>query len=439
MLKMMNNSLGSYYIWTIGCQMNKADSERLGSAMQQMGLDIVDDPKSADVIVLNSCVVRQSAEDKVSSMIGVVRPLKVERSDRVVALMGCMVGPKHDDLKKRFPYIDVFMRPQQYEPLLDIIGDRNGLNWEGCVGTLAPPDPQISSYIPIIHGCDLMCSFCIIPYRRGRQISRSMEEIVNEVEMLVDRGVKEVTLLGQTVDAYGHDLVDRSNLSNLLRRVNDVHGLERIRFLTSHPIFMTDDIIEAVAGLNKVCEHVNLPIQAGDDDVLLRMRRRYTASEYYALIDKIRNGIPGVALSTDVIVGFSNETEEEFQRTVKVLTDVEFDKVHISKYSTRPGTIASRKMIDNVSDAEKKQRKAVLEQVQEKIQREKNATLKGQTVEVLVEDSSKGKWRGRTRGDKLTFIDDDHIVPGSVLNVEITETSPWSLQGRHAVQNTEVA
>ena len=180
--------------------MNKADSERLGSAMQQMGLDIVDDPKSADVIVLNSCVVRQSAEDKVSSMIGVVRPLKVERSDRVVALMGCMVGPNHDDLKKRFPYIDVFMRPQQYEPLLDIIGDRNGLNWEGCVGTLAPPDPQISSYIPIIHGCDLMCTFCIIPYRRGRQVSRSIGDIVNEVELLVDRGVKEVTLLGQTVD-----------------------------------------------------------------------------------------------------------------------------------------------------------------------------------------------------------------------------------------------
>jgi len=437
MINMIKNSLGSYYIWTIGCQMNKADSERLDSAMQQMGLDIADDPKSADVIVLNSCVVRQSAEDKVSSMIGVVRPLKVERPDRVVALMGCMVGPKHDDLKKRFPYVDVFMRPQQYEPLLDIIGDRNGLNWEGCVGTLAPPDPQISSYIPIIHGCDLMCSFCIIPYRRGRQVSRSVGEIVNEVEMLVDRGVREVTLLGQTVDAYGHDLVDKPNLSHLLRRVNDVHGLERIRFLTSHPIFMTDDIIEAVADLNKVCEHVNLPIQAGDDDVLSRMRRRYTASEYCALIDKMRNVIPGVALSTDVIVGFSNETEEEFQRTVKVLTDIEFDKVHISKYSTRPGTIASRKMIDNVSDVEKRQRKAILEQLQEKIQREKNATLKGQMVEVLVEDSSKGKWRGRTRGDKLTFIADDHILPGSVLNVEITETSPWSLQGK-VVSNTEV-
>ena len=413
--------------------MNKADSERLGSAMQQMGLDIVDNPKSADVIVLNSCVVRQSAEDKVSSMIGVVKPLKVERSDRVVALMGCMVGPKHDDLKKRFPYIDVFMRPQQYEPLLDIIGDRNGLNWEGCVGALVPPDPQISSYIPIIHGCDLMCSFCIIPYRRGRQVSRSVEEIVNEVEMLVNRGVKEVTLLGQTVDAYGHDLVDKPNLSDLLRNVNDVDGLERIRFLTSHPIFMTDDIIEAVADLNKVCEHVNLPIQAGDDDVLSRMRRRYTVNEYYTLIDKMRKVIPGVALSTDVIVGFSDETEEEFQKTVKVLTDIEFDKVHISKYSTRPGTIASRKMIDNVSDEEKRQRKAILEQVQEKIQREKNAILKGQTMEVLVEDYSKGKWRSRTRGDKLTFIDDDHIVPGSILNVEITETSPWSLQGRQVV------
>ncbi len=273
----------SYYIWTIGCQMNVADSERLAGALEHLGLRPVDAPKDADVVVLNSCVVRQSAEEKVLGNLRLMKPLKTSNPDRVLALMGCMVGPKTDDLKARFPYVDTFMRPQQYGPLLDLLGERLGLDWEGCVGELTPPRPSVSCHVPIIHGCDLMCTFCIIPYRRGRQVSRPISELVREVENLVGRGVKEVTLLGQTVDAYGLDLPEQPDLADLFYALNSIDGLARIRFLTSHPSFMSQRIIDSIADLDKVCEHINLPVQAGDDQVLARMRRRYSVDDTVVL------------------------------------------------------------------------------------------------------------------------------------------------------------
>ena len=241
--------MNSYYLWTIGCQMNTADSERLGAALEQLGMEPVEKAADADVIVLNSCVVRQGAEDKVVSNLAWMAPLKKDQPQRILALMGCMVGPKSDDLARRFPYVDVFMRPQQFEPLLELVGERLGVDWEGCVGPLTPTRPDVSCHVPIIHGCDLMCTFCIIPYRRGRQVSRPVAEVALEVETLVARGVKEVTLLGQTVDAYGYDLPDQPNLADLFTRLNGIDGLERIRFLTSHPKFMTQEIIQAVADL----------------------------------------------------------------------------------------------------------------------------------------------------------------------------------------------
>ena len=423
------HNMENYYIWTIGCQMNKADSERLSSALDQLGLQSVTTPKDADVIILNSCVVRQNAEDKVTSTLSTIKPLKLNHPDRVLALMGCMVGPKVDDLKARFPYVDVFMRPQQYSPLLDLLGDRLGLDWEGCVGTLLPPHPSVTSYVPIIHGCDLMCTFCIIPYRRGRQVSRPVSEVVEEVRSLVRLGVKEVTLLGQTVDAYGYDLPDKPDLAELLYSLNEIEGLLRIRFLTSHPIFMTDRIIETVAELDKVCKHINLPVQAGDDEVLRRMARRYTRQEYCQLVERIRSAIPGVTLSTDVIVGFPGETEEQFQRTVELLQELQFDKVHSAAYSTRPGTIASRKMPDDGPQEEKQRRLALVDQLQESILTEKNARLLGETVDVLVDGHHKGKWQGRTRNDKLVFIKDERDLLGQLIDVRIESTSPWSLKG----------
>ena len=409
--------------------MNKADSERLASALEQLGLQAVDKAGDADVVVLNSCVVRQSAEDKVIGTLGTMKPLKARRPDRVLALMGCMVGPKTDDLKARFPYVDTFMRPQQYGPLLDLLGERMGLEWEGCVGNLTPPRPSVNCYIPIIHGCDLMCTFCIIPYRRGRQVSRPTPEIVREVELLVDHGVKEVTLLGQTVDAYGHDLPEKSDLADLLYALNPIDGLTRIRFLTSHPMFMSQRIIQAVADLDKVCEHINLPIQAGDDEVLTQMRRRYTERDYRDLIDRIRSTIPQVSLSTDVIVGFPGETKEQYQHTVELIKDIQFDKVHVAAYSPRPGTIASRMMPDDVPREEKALRLKNLDEIQEQIISQKNSWLLGETVEVLVDGHKNGKWQGRTRADKLVFFEDEGEHLGELMKVQVTRTSPWSLQG----------
>jgi tRNA-2-methylthio-N6-dimethylallyladenosine synthase len=419
----------TYYIWTIGCQMNKADSERLGSALEQLGLSQVQKAGDADVVVLNSCVVRQNAEDKVANSLRAMQPLKKRRPQQVLALMGCMVGPKTGELEQRFPNVDLFMRPQQYGPLLDLVGQRMGVDWEGCVGSLAPSQPSINCYVPIIHGCDLMCTFCIIPYRRGRQVSRPVDEVAREVELLVQRGVKEVTLLGQTVDAYGHDLPDRPDLADLLTRLNDISGLRRIRFLTSHPSFMSQRIIEAVAHLPKVCEHINLPVQAGDDEVLRRMRRPYTQAEYRDLVQRIRDTVPEVSLSTDIIVGFPGETQLQYQRSLELVADLRFDKVHSAAYSPRQGTTAFRSMEDDVPQDEKVRRLKELDHLQEELLTRTNASMLGREVEVLVDGHKKGKWQGRTRTDKLVFFPDPGDWLGQLVRVKIDQTSPWALQG----------
>lgn len=428
--------MDTYYIWTIGCQMNKADSERLGSALEQLGLRGVREAKDADVMVLNSCVVRQGAEDKVVGNLWGVNPLKKRNPDRVLALMGCMVGPQTAELERRFPDVDLFMRPQEFAPLLELVGERKGLDWEGCVGSLAPAQPEVTCYVPIIHGCDLMCSFCIIPYRRGRQVSRPVEEIVQEAELLTRRGVREVTVLGQTVDAYGYDLPDKPDLSLLLTRLNDIDGLERIRFLTSHPSYMDDRIIRAVAELPKVCEQINLPIQAGDDEVLRRMRRPYSRDEYRELVGRIRDAVPGVAISTDIIVGFPGETESQYRRTVDLVAELRFDKVHCAAYSPRPGTIADRTLADDVPAEEKQRRMQELDVLQEGIGREINGGLVGRTVETLVEGRKGGKWRGRTRTDKLVFFGDTEGAAGDcrgqLVAVEVRQAGAWSLVGEVA-------
>ncbi len=418
----------SYYVWTVGCQMNKADSERLESALDQMGLSPGASAREADVIVLNSCVVRESAEDRVVGMLTHLKPVKQRDPGKVLALMGCMVGPRKEQLTERFPYVDVFMQPQQYDPLIELLGHRLGIDPEGCVGPLTAT-PDVATYIPVIHGCDKFCSFCIIPYRRGREVSRTVEDVVNEAVHLTRRGVKEVTLLGQNVDSYGHDLPGSVDLGDLLAAVNEVEGLDRIRFLTSHPNDMSDSIIDAIASLDKVCEHVNLPFQAGDDQVLANMRRGYTNSEYREKTARIRDRIPNVSLATDLIVGFCGETEDQFERTAELVRDIGFDKVHAAAYSTRPGTISARLMQDDVPDAEKQRRLKVIEEIQESVSAEINAGLMDTTQEVLVEGTRKGRWFGRNRNDKLVFFDHPDDLKGRMVDVRIERTSPWSLQG----------
>ena len=420
--------MNSYHIWTTGCQMNKADSERLCSALDQMGLVPSASKEEADIVVLNTCVVRQNAEDKAVGTLTSLKPTKELNPDKVIALMGCMVGPNTTNLEKRFPFVDVFMAPQQYQPLIKFLSKKLDIDADGCIGPLTAA-PAISTYIPIIHGCDKFCSFCIIPYRRGREKSRTIAEIVYETEMLVNRGVKEVTLLGQNVDSYGHDLTGHINLSDLLEAVNEVSGLERIRFLTSHPNDMQDSIIEAVNGLEKVCENINLPFQAGDNEILRTMRRGYTNEEYRRLIDKIRHKVSNVSISTDLIVGFCGETDEQFLNTLNMVKDIKFDKVHSAAYSNREGTIASRKMVDDIREEVKKERLQIINDTQEEIVTVINSGLKEKMQEVLVEGRKKGKWFGRNRNDKLVFFTNDDMRAGQVVDVKITETSPWYLEG----------
>jgi tRNA-2-methylthio-N6-dimethylallyladenosine synthase len=410
--------------------MNVADSERLGSALDQLGCTAVGSMEKADVIVLNSCVVRQGAEDKVTGRLTSLKPLKQRHPDKIIALMGCMVGPDTAELERRFPYVDSFMRPQEFGDLVRLVEAREGVCIDNSI-PLVPSRPAVAAFVPIIHGCDKFCTFCIIPYRRGRESSRPVSELVREVEMLVQRGVKEVTLLGQNVDSYGHDLDGEPDLADLLTILNDVSGLRRMRFLTSHPNDMSQKLIDAVAELDRVCEYINLPVQAGDNLVLERMRRGYTREQYLELVGRIRASMPEVGLTTDIIVGFPGETEDQFERTVDLVREVRFDKLHIASYSPRPGTIAWRKQPDDVPPEEKKRRHRVLEELQEGIAREINGGMVGRREEVLVEERKDGRWHGRTRSNKLVYLDEasGERAFGEIVPVEIVAATAFSLQG----------
>jgi tRNA-2-methylthio-N6-dimethylallyladenosine synthase len=297
-------------------------------------------------------------------------------------------------------------------------------------------------------GCSHACTFCIIPFRRGIERSRHVGEIVAEVRSLVNQGVKEVTLLGQIVDRYGKDIPDGPDLSALLRIVSDVEGLERVRFLTSHPNYLTDEMLEAVADLPKVMAHIEVPVQAGDDQVLENMKRGYTVDEYRKLIEKVRKMLGGsqngkngaspspVSIATDIIVGFPGETEEQFQQTYDLLRDLKLDVAHLARYSTRPGTVAERRMNDDVSDIEKRRRFRELETLQAGIAAEINARYLGETVKVLFEGKVKGRWKGRTETNKLVFVETDRDLTGMIEDTIITWTGPWSMQGRLAVNTT---
>lgn len=409
-----------YHIWTIGCQMNKAESARLASFLEQRGYQATATAEKADIIVLNSCVVRQSAENRVVNKIHALKQLKKLHPGLTLAVTGCLVNSDTAALKRAFPHVDHFFKPGDFPPWLGKTTSDQTL----------PQSPPVSVYVPIIQGCNNFCSYCIVPYRRGREKSRPIDEIVSEAKELVRRGAREIVLLGQNVDSYGHDLPDRPDLADLLTELNAVDGLARLRFLTNHPKDMTRKLIDAIATRDKVCEHISLPVQSGDDAILKAMKRDYTVKHYRQLITEIRHRIPEVALSTDVIVGFPSESEEQFQGTVNLLSELGFDTVHVAGYSPRPGTIAARELEDNIPAAEKRRRLKTIEQLQEGIATEINARLMGQTVEILVEGKTKGKWRGRTRSDKLVFFSDtgDHL--GQLANIRIEKTSPWSLQGK---------
>jgi len=409
-----------YYIWTIGCQMNKAESERLGSYLEQLGYQPTPTAEEADLVVLNSCVVRQSAENRVINKLNSLKSLKRLCPGLTLAVTGCLVDSEVDQLKNNFPQIDYLFKPGDYPQWLG----------KAELAQVLPQHPSPSTFVPIIQGCNNFCSYCIVPYRRGRERSRPIEEITDEVKELVHRGVKEVTLLGQNVDSYGHDLPNQPDLADLLTELNTIDGLARIRFLTNHPKDMSTKLIEAIAYLDKVCEQISLPAQSGDNDILKAMRRGYTVEHYRQLITQIRSKIPAVALSTDVIVGFPSESSQQFQQTVNLLSELRFDTVHVAVYSPRPETIASRQFEDNIPLAEKRERLHIIEQLQESIAAEINAHLLDKTVEVLVEGRKKGKWQGRTKTGKLVFFNNNNDCLGQPVKIRIERTSPWSLQGK---------
>jgi len=426
--------------------MNVADSLRVASALEALGYQPVKAAEQADVIVLNTCVVRQSAEDKAYGRLNSLKAVKKHRPEVVINLMGCLVGVKgHASLKARFPQVDVFSPPSDPGPLIayltqdetraleDAETSRRFAFMDGDITLpLHERGKLVASHVPVVLGCSHACTYCIIPYRRGIERSRPVGDITAEVRSIVEQGVKEVTLLGQIVDRYGKDIPDGPNLAQLLHIVHEIPGLERIRFLTSHPNWMTAELLETVAELPKVMPHIEVPVQAGDDQVLAAMRRGYTANDYRRLVAQIRQVIPGVAIATDVIVGFPGESEAQFQHTYDLLAELKMDVAHLARYSTRPGTVADRKMSDDVPDEEKWRRFRLLEDLQSEIAAEINAQYLGQQVEVLFEEKVKGRWRGRTPTNKLVFVESRQDFRGQVIPVTITWTGPWSMQGRPA-------
>jgi tRNA-2-methylthio-N6-dimethylallyladenosine synthase len=476
----MSSAPGTYHIWTVGCQMNHADSQRVSAILGDLGWHEVPTAAAANLVILNTCSVRAAPELKAHGQLALLAHAKKQRADLLVAVMGCMIGNQRtiDDLAKRYPVVDLFFKVEQADILPTFLEER----WapiaagDGCVdvaevgaaravalertGALLPviasgpmaitPKPatrelhypgqiagetQVTAWLPVVLGCNKVCSYCIVPSRRGRERSRPVDELLAEAETLVQRGARELTLLGQTVEAYGLDLPEQPTLSHLMARLSAIDGLDRIRFMTSYPRHFTDDLIREMASLPKVCEHVNIPVQHGDDGVLQRMRRGYTLAEYRTLIGKLRAWWPGVTLSTDVIVGFCGETDDEFAHLLDLLREIRFDVVHVAMYSPRQGTL-SYKWEDDVPLAQKKERLHAVEVVQQQIALELNQPLVGTMQEILIEErQEQGErmlWKGRTRSNKIAFFpsaDDDGAQPGDLRPVRIERASAWSLQG----------
>lgn len=415
-----------YHIWTIGCQMNQADSWRAADELDSLGWTSTPQPSDANLVLLNTCVVRQGAEDKAVGRLGSLKPLKRQNPQAAIVVMGCLVGEDTWALEHRFPFVDLFLRPSDVEGLIGFARER----WDTGLsdGVETAQDVPVSCFVPVMEGCDNHCTYCIVRLRRGRERSRPMEKIVEEVRCLVERGAREVTLLGQNVDAYGHDLRGEPDLADLLRAVHEIDDLWRIRFLTSHPSDMSDRIVDTVADLDRVCKHIELPVQAGHDLTLKRMARGYTVDQYRRLLTSIRERIPDVSVATDIIVGFPGETEEHFQSTYQLLAGQRFDVVHVAAYSPRPGTPAAR-LEDDVPLPEKERRRHLVEELQQEIASEISGQLPGSTVEVLVEEKHRGRWKGRTRGNKLVFFEDEADWRGRLVQVEVTWAGPWSMQG----------
>jgi tRNA-2-methylthio-N6-dimethylallyladenosine synthase len=417
-----------FHVWSIGCQMNTADARRMNDELTGYGGEAVTKVDDADIVILYSCVVREAAEVKVHNELEQLRRLKAKRPSMHVALAGCMVEDDTTQLAKRYPFIDRYFSPKIDLPISLQVADFLDLDsYYRNTPEGGEAFPFISQPVTISQGCNRRCTYCVIPFRRGDERSRPAAEIRQEVERLVRRGTREVVLLGQIVDRYGRDL--GTNLATLLADISAIDGLERIRFLTSYPVDFDRELMEAVASLPKVMEDVNLPVQAGDDEVLRRMARGYKSELFEQRVEEMRSVIPGLGLSTDIIVGFCGETERQFATTMDLLERIRCDVVHVAMYSPRPNTASLSLWADDVPLEEKRRRLHEVDRLQEQVSSEINASLVGSTQEILVEGTRHGKWYGRTRSNKLAFFESETVTPGQVLNTRITSAGAWSLQG----------
>lgn len=423
--------------------MNTADSQRVAASLEALGYASTERAEQADVIVLNTCVVRQSAEDKAIGRLTSLKGIKQKKPNTVINLMGCMVGIQGSaHLQEQYPYVDVFSPPSDPQPLMEFLaggGRAYQASQREIIDALLEEEAYslpksvegktVSAFLPAVLGCSHACAYCVIPLRRGRELSRTPEEILADARRLAAQGVKEITLLGQIIDRYGLDLASKPSLSTLLRELHAIEALERIRFLTSHPNWMHDELLNAVAELPKVMPHFELPIQAGDDEILSRMRRGYTVDKFMRIAEKIRARFETVSIATDLIIGFPGESQKQFEHSVEVLQALRPDMTHAARYSPRPGTDSALNMQDDVPAEEKMRRFRVIETLQERISDEINQAYLGKKSEVLFEGKSKKRWRGRTPTNKLVFSESDENLLGKIRNVKIEWAGPWSMIG----------
>jgi len=432
----------NYHIITMGCQMNEYDSDYLGQVLMGLGYTPTDNPKNADLILINTCTVRIKAEQKAVSALGRMVSLKKKKPDLILGLLGCLAQQEGSNLMKRFPELDLVLGTRavrRFKKNLERIQRRNEKIIDTDMGLEQIHSPlasngyfkgRVKGYISVMEGCNNFCSYCVVPYVRGREISRSPEKILKEAEQLVSQGVKEITLLGQNVNSYHYYEKKELNFPSLLRSLNMLDGLARIRFTTSHPKDLSDELIFCFGELDNLCPHIHLPFQSGSDKILKLMNRGYTQKRYKELIKKLRKVRPNMAITSDVMVGFPQESDEDFQMTLDLIQEIEFDNLFSFKYSDRKGTLAA-KMTGKVDEKVKTSRLAVLQQLQKYITLIKNKRLEGSELVVLVEGHSKKgrQLTGRTNTNKIVNFNSNYKLLNQLVNVKIKQSFINSLCG----------
>ena len=431
-----------YFIRTYGCQGNEADSEVIAGILEFLGYSKADEVENADVILLNTCAVRENAEEKVFGEIGALKKLKLINPDLIFGICGCMAQQEHivDKILKSYPQVDLIFGTHNINRLPLLLKDAL-LNKEKVVEVFSNKSEihenlpvvrsnKLKAWVNIMYGCDKFCTYCIVPYTRGKERSRLMEDILDEVRDLKEKGFKEITLLGQNVNAYGKDLNKGYDFATLLGKVSDI-GIERIRFVTSHPWNFTEEMVDMIASRDNIMPYIHLPIQSGDDEVLRRMGRRYTYEEYKKLYNSLRNKVKNCSITTDIIVGFPGETEEQFNNTLKAVKEFEYDSAFTFIYSPRVGTPAA-KMRDDVSEEEKKKRFNALVDCVSAAAKKRNDKYVGKTLKVLVEGVSKKNKNilsGYSEENKLVNFKGDESLIGTITSVKITTSKTWTLEG----------